>query len=453
MQFGWRFAFWSEHIFRITITRDGIYRDPYDRLPEDCRMLVGRPQPTEVEQIRLPDRLVLRTSELELTVSLEPFAIRTADAGGKTVFAQKRPDTPTADVLPVSLARLGEETAVFESLCLSPEEEIYGLGRRFDSVARARAGRLISGTRTPSEPPAPAPTASTSLFTSPPRRYGLFLNSSAPTDWQVGTADSSALGFSVLDHQMDYFVIQHPDPKEILRGYCSLTGFAKMPPVWGFGLWMSRNSYTTWDETERIGRELREHDIPCDLLHLDTAWFETDWNCDLRFSKERFPDPEGHLRRLREDGFRVSLWQYNFIPPRQDNQNYLEACQKGYFAKDATGAPYRNPETMTGSWVDDAIIDFTNPEARDWYGAQIRALMKLGASAIKTDFGEGIPSAARYHGIEGKYIHNFYPLPLQLHRLEGHQGGDWKRYRLGARRHGWEPALPAPLGRGQPVHL
>lgn len=402
-------AFWSERIFRVTITREGIYRDPYDRLPEDCRMLVGRPQPTEVEQIQLPDRLVLRTSELTMTVSLEPFAIRTADAGGKTVFAQKRPDTPTADVLPVSLARLGEETAVFESLCLSPEEEIYGLGERFDSVARK--GRAVDfwnkdaiGTTSPRS------YVNVPFYLST-KGYGLFLNSSAPTDWQVGTADSAALGFSVLDHQMDYFVIQHPDPKEILRGYCSLTGFAKMPPVWSFGLWMSRNSYTTWFEAERIGRELREHDIPCDLLHLDTAWFETDWNCDLRFSKERFPDPAAHLRRLREDGFRVSLWQYNFIPPRRDNQNYLEACQKGYFAKNADGAPYRNPETMTGSWVDDAIIDFTNPEARDWYGAQIRDLMELGASAIKTDFGEGIPIAARYHGIEGKYIHNLYPLP------------------------------------------
>ena len=134
------------------------------------------------------------------------------------------------------------------------------------------------------------------------RGYGLFLNSSAPTDWQIATADASCLGFSVLDDQMDYFVLQSPDPKQILHDYCTLTGFAKMPPVWSFGLWMSRNSYVNWDMAEQVGKELRDHKIPCDVLHLDTAWFETDWNCDLRFSPTRFPGPRAASERAARAG-------------------------------------------------------------------------------------------------------------------------------------------------------
>ncbi len=402
-------AFWTDRIFRVTLTRDGCYRDPYERLPADCRMLVGQPGHVQLEAHREKGRLRLTTPETTLEIDLDPFCLRTFSPAGNGVFSQRRPDTPTGDILPCSFAELHGEQAAFEALYLAPDEEIYGLGERFDSLPRR--GRPVDfwnkdaiGTTSPRS------YVNVPFFLST-RGYGLFLNSSAPTDWQIATADVSCLGFSVLDDQMDYFVLQSPDPKQILHDYCTLTGFAKMPPVWSFGLWMSRNSYVDWDMAEQVGKELRDHKIPCDVLHLDTAWFETDWNCDLRFSPTRFPDPEQHLQGLREQGFRVSLWQYNFIPPRQDNVNYIEACQKGYLAQDGDGNPYRLPPQTTGSWVDDVILDFTNPATREWYGGQIRRLMEMGASAIKTDFGEGIPTEARYHAVEGKYMHNLYPLP------------------------------------------
>ena len=56
------------------------------------------------------------------------------------------------------------------------------------------------------------------------------------------------------------------------------------------------------------------------------------------------------------------------------------------------------------------IIDFSNPEARKWYSEKIKGLMDIGASAIKTDFGEGIPEDAVYHSIDGKHVHNLYSL-------------------------------------------
>ena len=142
-----------------------------------------------------------------------------------------------------------------------------------------------------------------------------------------------------------------------------------------FGLWMSRNSYVSWDVAEDVGRKIRENDIPCDVLHLDTAWFNRDWNCDLKFSEERFPDPGGHMKKLKEDGFHISLWQYNFIPPNEDNANYLEAAQKGYLSKKKDGTPYQLPKNCQGSWVDDVTIDFSNPQAREWYAGKIAALM------------------------------------------------------------------------------
>ena len=31
---------------------------------------------------------------------------------------------------------------------------------------------------------------------------------------------------------------------------------------------------------------------PCDVIHLDTGWFRTDWLCEWKFNEERFPDPK-----------------------------------------------------------------------------------------------------------------------------------------------------------------
>ena len=116
------------------------------------------------------------------------------------------------------------------------------------------------------------------------------------------------------------------------------------------------------------------------------------------------------MEKLKQQGFRISLWQYNFIPPRKDNSNYLEAVEHGYLAKGLDGRPYQLPETCKGSWTDDVIIDFSDPDAREWYAGKIRALMQQGAGVIKTDFGEGIPEDAVYRRIEGKYFHNLYSL-------------------------------------------
>ena len=122
--------------------------------------------------------------------------------------------------------------------------------------------------------------------------------------------------------------------------------------------------------------------------------FSRDWNCDLRFSTERFADPELHMLQLREQGFRVSLWQYNFVPARDDNVNYREGLEKGYFALDEDGKPYTFGLGDNLVWGNDVVIDFSNPEATAWYCKQIQQLIASGAATIKTDFGEGIPADA-----------------------------------------------------------
>ena len=127
------------------------------------------------------------------------------------------------------------------------------------------------------------------------------------------------------DDELDLFVFLGT-PKEILDEYTQLTGKSPMPPLWSFGLWMSRCTYNAEKQVRDIAGKLRENKIPCDVLHLDTGWFETDWQCDYEFSKTRFTDPKKMLADLKADGFRVSCWQLPYFVPK--NKLFPELVEK-----------------------------------------------------------------------------------------------------------------------------
>lgn len=399
---------WREDIFRVVFSKDKHIVNHFAGLPENTQMLIAKPQLVDFVFHEMEQEFTLTTSKIQIKIDKKTSRILGSFLDGTEFFGQLKYDFQTGDVHDLALADLDGDYACFEALDLEHDEIIYGLGERFDSLIRN--GRTVDFHNKDAVGTTSRRTYINVPFYLSTKGYGLFLNSGTKIDWQIGTTDFSALQFAVLDSQMDYFVIAGKTPKDILSGYCTLTGFSKLPPLWSFGLWMSRNSYVSWDVVNDVAKKVREHDIPCDVLHLDTAWFNRDWNCDLKFSEERFPNPKENIQRLQNDGFKISLWQYNFIPPNEDNEHFKEAVQYGYLSKNENGEPYQLPECCKGSWVKDVTIDFSNPDARKWYGDKISQLIQLGAGAIKTDFGEGIAEDAIYQNIEGKHFHNLYSL-------------------------------------------
>ena len=132
---------------------------------------------------------------------------------------------------------------------------------------------------------------------------------------------------------------------------------------------------------------------------MDTGWFETDWKCNYKFSHTRFDDPKKMIKDLRSKGFHISLWQLPYFTP--NNELYREAIEKGFVVLSSDG----------GLPTEDAIIDFSNPEAVAWYQGMLKNLFDIGAEAIKVDFGEGAPMHGAYaSGKSGFYEHNLYPL-------------------------------------------
>jgi len=239
--------------------------------------------------------------------------------------------------------------------------------------------------------------------------YGVFFNHSCLITTWVGSMSAADIQMALEDNFLDYYVI-FGDIKEILSQYTDITGKGVVPPKWSFGYWQSKISYKSAKETLKIAKNLRESEIPCDVIHLDTHWFKEDWLCDLEFDKIRFPDPKKYFEELKKLGFKVSLWQLPYIP--EGSQYYEELKAVDGFVKTKNGAIYDTGICMTPGFKGiSACIDFTNPKAVEVYQKWIGRLLNLGAMVIKTDFGESAPLDGVYHdGTSGHQMHNLYPL-------------------------------------------
>ena len=241
------------------------------------------------------------------------------------------------------------------------------------------------------------------------RMYGAWYHTSDYCKLSLADHSTRSVQFLCDRATLDVFLIGGATPADILKGYRMLTGFPQMPPLWSFGIWMSRMTYFSAEEVEEICRRLRQEHYPCDVIHLDTGWFRTDWLCEWKFNPERFPDPEAFIQRLAQQGFKVSLWQLPYVAKGAEQQK--EAKEKKYIGpllKEQAG------EGSNFSALDYAgTIDFTYPEATKWYQGLLRRLLDMGVKCIKTDFGENIHLDATYHAMAPERLNNLYALLYQ----------------------------------------
>ncbi len=241
------------------------------------------------------------------------------------------------------------------------------------------------------------------------RGYGLFIHTSKEVSLSLGDHSTRSLQVALPGDQLDLFILGGGTPERVIYHYRQLTGFPGPVPRWSYGIWMSRMTYFSADEVQEVAKQLRSEDYPCDVLHIDTGWFAKDWICEWEFG-ETFPDPEGLMQSLLEDGYRVSLWQ---------NPNILKGCrwtdelrEKELLGISEPGHRQVSDSDFSG-WDIIGQIDFSNPAAVRWYREKLGNLLRMGAAAIKTDFGETIDMDARYHGMPAEELRNLYALLYQ----------------------------------------
>lgn len=351
------------------------------------------------------DKIIYSSDYGTIQINKNPWRIVLKDKAGRILSqtaALSDADSTQVKYTPFCFVKRGSDNArrINPVFTLTADEMIFGCGEF--ATGLNKAGQKVNLFVTDPQGPETDQMYKPIPFFMSNRGYGMFMHTSAPVTCDFGATYIGLNKMFMGDENLDLFVF-FGEPKDILDEYTDLVGKPGMPPLWSFGTWMSRITYFSEKEGYDVAANIRKNKYPCDVIHFDTGWFDVDWQCDYKFSENRFQNPQQMLKDLRSQGFHVCLWQLPYFTPK--NRYFSELIEKDMYVKNGNGElPY-----------EDVVLDFSNPETVKWYQDKLAGLLNIGVSAIKVDFGEAAPLNGIYaSGKSGWYEHNLYPVRYDM---------------------------------------
>jgi len=407
-------AFSSPTVFRFQMF-------PNMTIPEKLNEVFSFPP---YEQVQVTEELmfiVLRTERVALIFRKCPWEMRVFLDDELLTMEQIKDHNVDQKykAVPVGFTtnEAGHVTDVFETMYLYADESFYGFGEKFTGFNK-RGQKITVWQRDAQSTNSDVSYKGMPYFMSS-NGYSMLMNTYTRTHFNMGASSGVSYTMESEDPYLDYYMFCNRDFKGLIRDYTALSGRSAMIPRWAFGFWMSRMSYMSRSEVEQIVDQMAAFGMSADVIHID-GWQDS-WSPDggaelLAFDEDRFPDPEGMIRALREKGIRLSLWMYPYVQAVNRQGEYSNQFQimrqRGYLIKNQAGEPYifAPGEGDAGNWKV-AALDFTNPEFVSYMKERVKRLMRMGVGVIKTDFSEEIPEdAILFDGSTGLEAHNKYPL-------------------------------------------
>ncbi len=344
--------------------------------------------------------------------------VATTDPTGRRLVVTITPDrrllrVSVRPVQPAGVANMGD---TFES---GPDEAFHGFGGRHNSLDQRgndfytwlEEENYSGGPFQPLLNAAPGTGGETYLFPNGPtaayypqplfvssRPYGFLIDRVELSRLRMASDRPDAWQFGVAAAELDYAVAPG-EAAEAMGAVTEVTGRHREPPEWALGPQTSDNiTAQELRDPPLYERKVREsiaqidkHGTPFTAFGIE-GWF--------LLPPETVKDLIGELDRR---GMRSLLYFTPFLNPTTDR----EAFEKGYSVKTRAGTPY-----LYGSVFGVlSIVDFTNPEAVEWWQDRIKRALDLGASGFMQDWGEQVLLEMQFHnGESGATMHNRYPL-------------------------------------------
>lgn len=264
------------------------------------------------------------------------------------------------------------------------EEGFYGLGGVLDHVnhrglvraMNAEVANLESGYNEV-HVPVPLLTGTTG--------WGLFVESYRPGVFEVATEKSTQIqttfGFAnALEEGLLFHLFTAAHPLDLTRHYYDITGYPGSVAPWALGPWIWRDEVAGQEKVEEDLNTIRDLDLPTTGYWIDRP-YATDVN-SFDFDKAKYTDPEQMMTLAHELGFEVALWHTPYVDPDGtiSGDLYLEAEAAGFFA----------PLLPTAFAKWGPPLDFSNPEAVEWWRGLLSVYKDLGITGYKLDFGEEV---------------------------------------------------------------
>ncbi len=194
---------------------------------------------------------------------------------------------------------------------------------------------------------------------------------------------------------------------EVLDAFTRLTGRPTPPPRWALGHHQARWGYGSTEAVRDVWQRFRHHDLPLSAVQLDID--HMDRLRDFTFG----PDWDGIgtlVAEMAADGVRTVVIVDAGLAVAGDYRQYREALARDLLCRDPGGGVFEGVV-----WPGPTVFpDFTDPEARAWWGEQLGTYADLGIAGYWHDMNEPAVFVA--------FGDPTFPLSTR-HRLDG-RGGD-----------------------------
>jgi len=272
---------------------------------------------------------------------------------------------------------------------------------------------------------------------------GYFFDNSYRSWVDIGSSKLGRIEYRALKGEFCVYV-SVGRPQTVLERYTELTGRMNLLPLWALGFHQARWSYAPQERLMEIARTFREHRIPCDALYLDIDYMDG-YRC-FTWHPQHFPEPSKMITALHLQGFKVVTIVDPGIKIDPAYKVYQEGIKSGYFMNYPDHIPFIGPV-----WPGDCHFpDFSDPQVREWWGYNQRALLEAGVDGIWNDMNEialisgitrPVPDIIR-HVKDGQTtdhaeIHNVYGLLMTRACFEGQKRLKPDRRPFSLTRSGW----------------
>lgn len=161
-------------------------------------------------------------------------------------------------------------------------------------------------------------------------------NEEAGFDWFAERKDPEGMDWYFMGYGHDY--------KKALKDFTLISGKIPMPPLWALGYWYSKYQDYSAQDFRDIAKEMRDNDLTCDVMVIDTDWHGQDWT-GWSWNRNQFPDPAGFLKALHEeDHLKATLNLHPAYGVDHDEDNFaaFKAGLEGEINPDGNGnIPWR----------------------------------------------------------------------------------------------------------------
>ncbi len=357
----------SDSIIQVTISSSEIFED-------FSYAISATPSPTKFLFEELPDCLLMKSAQLELTLLKQNVSL---------VFRNSEGTVLNEDDLGLGTSWIGEQITCYKKLQVG--ERFIGLGEKTGPLDRKGAGYQNWNTDAYAYHSGADP-----LYCSMPfyiglhsnLQYGIFFDNSHKAFFNFGASNNRFSSFSADAGEMNYYFIQGQSVAEIIQHYTWLTGRIQLPPKWSIGYQQCRYSYYPDKEVLSIANTFREKEIPADAIVLDIHYM--DKYKIFTWDAKNFSDPKSLIDNLKSRDFEVVLMCDPGIKTEKGYEPYDDGLKKDVFIKYPDGENYAGQ--VWPGWCH--FPDFTRPKTREWWREKLKSYSALGVEGYWNDMNE-----------------------------------------------------------------